>query len=432
VGAPAGDDEVDPPCVPWWWGAALPAVGFVVIGLFYGFPLGILLHHHRWLTPPDLWRAFDAARYFVRGDLSKGLHYVSTPGLVSTPATAILVAPPAELAYRLHEAAGWPVPLGESTAWIVLGPYITAVGSSFIFAVDALARRLGLAADRRALLDWISVPFALVVAVAWGHPEDVVALGLGLYGFAMAIEGRWSKVGWLFSTAACLQPLSLLLLPPVLALTGPRQWGRVLLRVPLLTLLVMAVPLVVDGGDVIRFIREPIDVVVNHPMPLSWISPSDGVHLISPAPERAAALVVSAVIGWWAWRDRATPMEVVWYGGLAMACRFFLEPVVTPYYLWPAVALLLVIVVARPSTRGWLSAYLLIAASMLAYVRLEPWVYFLSLLAMMAAALAMTWAALHVEVGVAAGGAVDPSPATPKGDVSRSQRPSQLGGRFSR
>ena len=386
-----------------WQGPLLPAVAMVAVGLFVGFPLGPLVGWHGWIVPGDVWLSFEGGRYFVWGDFAGGLHYVSAPG------TAVLFAPPAWAATRAGLVAAFPFPLRHPSAWLAIDPYVLVASATVVPAVDHLAGRLALRGRRRVALLWLTALFALPVACLWGHPEDVVAMALVMVGTASAVDGRWSRVGWIFGIALVMQPLSLLFLPAVLALSGPRTWIRVLWRVPVLTALVMAVPLLATGGDARRFVGEPDAVHLNFPTPVLWISPASGHGLVSALPARAVVPAAAVAIGLWAWRRKATPLQVVWCGAAAGAFRFLVEPATSPYYLWPAVALLLVVMTARAT---WWALLPAAGASVYSYFHREPWLYWLPLVLLMAGALAVTYRAAFraaLQPAPAAGGEAVPA-----------------------
>lgn len=382
--------EDDPPS-RWWQGPLLPAVTMVAVGLFVGFPLEYVFGHHAWAVPGDIWTSFEGGRYTAWGDFADGLRHVSAPG------TAVLFAPPAWVATRANLVAAYPFPLPRPSAWLVIDPYVLVVSACIVPAVDRLAGRLAVHGRRRTVLLWLTALFSLPVTALWGHPEDVVAMALVALAMAGAVDHRWSRVGWLFSAALVMQPLSLLFLPAALALAGPRTWIRVLWRVPVLTALVMAVPLLTTGGDASRFVGEPDAIHPNFPTPVLWLSPLPGHDLVSALPARAFALAAAGAIGLWAWRRRVTPLQMVWCAAAAAAVRFLVEPATSPYYLWPAVALLLVVMAA---TATWWALLPAAGASTYAYFHREPWLYWLPLVAFIGAALVVTHRAAFSSVPV--------------------------------
>jgi len=365
---------------PW-----LPALAFVAATLFVGFGLEAVLGRAVWYSPKDLWLSFRGAQYLVWGDYAQGLRYVSAPG------TAVLLAPPAFVAYHLGRVAAFPFPLPKPPAWVVLAPYIAAVGSSIVFGVHSLGSALGIQRGRQSLLDWLTVPFAVPVVALWGHPEDVVALAVTMVGASAAIRGRWRHAGWLFGFACALQPLVLLFIFPLMALATPRRWLGILVRTAVPTALLMAVPVVSTGGDVVRFMQEPNWIHPNFPTPLLWLSPSAGHDLVSAAPERALAVLIAAVIGLLAWRRQVSPLGAIWCGALAMAVRVAVEPVLTPYYLWPMVALILVVIAAAPD---WWALGPVVTVSVLSYFHREPWLYWAPIVLLSVVAVVATGRAL--------------------------------------
>jgi hypothetical protein len=373
------------------------------VGLAFSFgTIPVVLNGAGWVQPGDVWRSFEGGLWTVWGDFPQALHYVSAPG------TAILMAPPALVTYHLHLVAAWPFPLRQPGAWLVLDPYMLVVGSTVVFAADHLARRLGIPAGRRTALAWMTALMAAPVTILWGHPEDVVAMALGLGGVAAAADGRWGRTGWLFGLGTVLQPLVLLLLLPVLALTAPRVWVRVLVRAAVPTAAVMAIPLISTGGDAARFMSEPIYVHPNFATPLGGHPPAPGPARGAAPPDRAAARGPAANRGRGAGRRGADPLQVTWYGGLAMALRFLLEPVLTPYYLWPAVTLLLVVIAYRSA---WWALVPLVAASTYSYFHREEWLYWMPLVGMVGLALVITGRAVLVPGSdVAAAGTRAPAP----------------------
>lgn len=365
----------------WLSGPWLPAFAFVGAALFVGFGLDAVLGRAGWYSPKDLWLSFRGAQYLVWGDYAQGLRFVSAPG------TAVLLAPPAFVAYHLGRVAAFPFPLAKPPAWVVLGPYVAVAGSSIVFAVHSLGKALGIPTGCQVLLDWLTVLFAVPVVALWGHPEDVVALAITMIGGSAGIRGNWRHAGWLFGFACALQPLVLLFVFPLMALTTPRRWPGILVRAALPTVLVMAVPVVSTGGDVVRFMQEPNWIHPNFPTPLVWLSPSAGHDLVSAAPERATIVLIAAVIGLVAWRSQVSPLGAVWCAALAMAVRVAMEPVLTPYYLWPMAALLVVVIAAAPS---WWGLAPVVAVSALSYFHREPWLYWVPIVLLSAAAVVAT------------------------------------------
>ena len=90
-----------------------------------------------------------------------------------------------------------------------------------------------------------------------------------------------------------------------------------------------------------------------------------------------------------------------------MAVRFALEPVLLPYYLWPAAALLLVIICAR---RSWLALAPLVAAGAYTYFHREPWLYWVPSVAMVGLAVTLTGRSVFVHDQAGTATVADPAP----------------------
>jgi hypothetical protein len=366
-------------------GPVVPYCTVVAVSLLFTFFFGpIVRHHHVWEVSGDLWKSYEGGLYMAWGDFATALTYVSAPG------TAILLAPPAFVAFHLGLVSGYPYWIPEPGSWLVLGPYVIPVSGTVVFAADHLIRRLGVAGGRRTACCWLVSAFAAPVTVIVGHPEDVVAMAISLVAASYVVDGRWNAAGLLFGLAFLFQPLVILLVLPMLSLTGPRTWIRALGLMILPTAAVVATPLAETGGDLGRFARQPIFAAPNHPTPLYWLSASAGKGLVSVAPERATIVVIAGLIGLWAWRRGVGPVQGLWCGAAAMSIRFILEPVDTPYYLWPAVTLFFIVIATGSARSSWIAVIPLSAATAYAYRHTGIWAYWLPLGALIVVAAALT------------------------------------------
>jgi hypothetical protein len=351
--------------------AGIAATTYVIGGCLFSFFLyPVLVHHGSWYTPGDIWVTFRGAQYVSWGDFTDGLRYVSAPG------TALLVAPAAYLSDSLRLVPSIPPYfLLKPTAWIVVGPYDFIAGSMAIFAFDRVAEQLDIRPGPRILLVWTEALALIPIVILYGHPEDVVSMSFALWGLSAGIDHRWRGAGWYFGVAILLQPISLLIVLPALALCPVSRWVRVGWRVIAPTALVMLVPLATAFGETMRFVHEPNIVSSNHPTPLMVFAPAEGHDLVSAGPLRLACVLIAAGIGLVAYRHRATPIQVIWCIGLALSIRVALEPVLDTYYAWPAIAVLLLGALTTPGrTRGVVLA-LLTFVSVYAFWHEAPWVY---------------------------------------------------------
>src|SRR5215831_4267048 len=99
--------------------------------------------------------------------------------------------------------------------------------------------------------------------------------------------------------------------------------------------------------------RQPNFPDVNHATPWAALSPKLGDGVIAAGPARIVAIVVACACAvaagrrWHAARgaewDNGTFYDVLWWAAFALALRCAFEPVVVSYYLWPALAVALVV-----------------------------------------------------------------------------------------
>ena len=92
---------------------------------------------------------------------------------------------------------------------------------------------------------------------------------------------------------------------------------------------------------------------INHPTPWASLSPHMADGVIAAGPARIVAILVAcgcAVAAGRRWRaargtewDAGTLRDVLWWAAFALALRCAFEPVVVAYYLWPALAVALVV-----------------------------------------------------------------------------------------
>jgi hypothetical protein len=83
--------------------------------------------------------------------------------------------------------------------------------------------------------------------------------------------------------------------------------------------------------------------------------------MVAAGPGRLVAVILAGAVGWWSrrWRDRSE--MIVLAVALTLALRCFTESVMVAFYVWPALAIALVVVMRRASWR-WMSAVVVAAA----------------------------------------------------------------------
>jgi hypothetical protein len=359
-----------------------------------------------WGLPDDLWATLTAAQRLLHGDLA-GL-YTPPTNLVSFPGAAIILIP----VVALIDAVGLPIQIpgahgANHGVWLLAGFYEVAISAVVLFAADALAERLGLSRPKRALLAVASATALWNVTVRWGHPEDAVATGLLLLAILALSEARTGRAGWLIGAAVAVQPLVLLALPILVAVIERRRLAAFLARAAAPSLVLLAAAAAANWHATITAItKQPNYPTVDHPTPWLFLAPHLSRGSVAAGPGRTLAIVVACAcavavgLRWRAGRrDRAAQeagwtrdelREVLWWTGVALALRCVFESVMVAYYLWPPLALALIV-----ASRSWLR--LVIAGSVataLTFVTQDSWRNTWGWYAMVVAGIAVAlWAA---------------------------------------
>jgi len=373
----------------------LVTIVFMVLALAYVFRWGPVVRHHPslWVSPVDLATTYAAASAFVHGHFSDvyGRGYLSAPGFL------VLLAPVAALSGRLniglvrisavgHHLVSHPsglllhssqtlrtdfeVPIRgqhyllHPEALVLLLPYVLALSAVALFACDALAEHLGVSEPRRAVLSVAEGVLLWNVVVFWGHPEYAVSLGLLLYSLLFVLEGRWTGAGWLFGVALALQTMVVVVFPLILFMGGTRRLARLLVA-GLVPTAVVALPTLAANfhGTYQALVTQPAFPGLNHQTPWTSLAPTikgKGRLLeVGGGPFRLAAIALAVPIGWLArrWRDEA--QLVVWAAAVALALRCYFESAATAYYIWPALAVALVVAARRSA--AWFGATVAVA-----------------------------------------------------------------------
>jgi hypothetical protein len=335
---------------------------------------------HGWTLPHDLWGTLAAAHRLVHLDVS-GL-YTPPTSLVTFPGAALILVP----VVAVIDVAGLGLAaLGGHNphpgAWLLAGPYEIALSSVVLFAADATAQRLGVAPPKRALLAAAGAVAVGSVSLAWGHPEDAVAVGLLLYAILALSNSRAGRSAWLIGAAVALQPLVLLALPVILTVVEPRRLAGFLTRAAAPAALLLAAAAAANATATIHAVTsQPNWPGLDHPTPWTSLAPhlSDGA--VAAGPARALAILVAcgcalAVRHRWrlarqmaGWSPEVL-REVLWWVAVALALRCVFEPAMVAYYLWPVLAVALI--TASPSWPGLAATSA--AASALTFVSQASW-----------------------------------------------------------
>jgi hypothetical protein len=389
-------------------------------GMAYMFFWNPVIHHvQAWDTGGDLWGIFRAAHYVGWGDL--GGVYTSSNSFLSFPGISILLAPVAMLSSVLHLTESDPMAtIAHPTAALVLQPVEILLSSTVIFAVDALAERLTVAPRRRIALCATVAVIAWATAVIWGHAEDSLATAFAIYAMIALIDRKWARCGWLFGLAIVTQPLVGLLLPMFVAATPRGQRVLLAVRATVLSLFLIGVAFAGHPGDTYRaLVKQPTPPSINHATP--WISLAPVVsnggietvhhasfsnHLGRPVIGSATStvhsvvfvagglgrsidLVLALLFGLYVWRRPQDPFRFLWLAAVVLASRSFFEAVMTPYYIAPPLFLALVLAARQGGKRFWAAVVLALEITVFAYHHLNPWVWWVPIVAGLAAIVAL-------------------------------------------
>jgi hypothetical protein len=404
----------------WFRGRAWPLVGVaavVITGMAYTLLWGPIVHHASyWIAPGDLWGTFRSAHYVAWGDI--GDVYARETGLVTLPGISVVLAPVAFLSYHLRLSEAFPYPLPHPTAWLLLGPVEMALGASVLFPLDGLARKLGVTVRRRVALCFVEAAVLWPVVVIWGHPEDPLAMTFALFGLLAVFNGRWRACGWWWGLALVMQPLTVLALPLIFAMAPVRRWGRLVLQSALPAVALLAIPLAQEFSNTTRaLLKQPNYPSIDHATPwLAFAPVLEKAHptvthnfgrgerlghvifttsvahtiageVVAAGPGRAIAIVLSIVLGIWAFRHRPTVAQVVWLAALALSLRCVFESVMNPYYLFPPLAVILVLS-ARDWRRFLICAVSTAAVTVWSYRHTGPWLWYLPVVILLGVCLA--------------------------------------------
>jgi hypothetical protein len=387
---------------------------FVIVGMTYYFRWGSVFHHDpsEWISPGDLWDTLRAATSLVQGHV--GSIYSAQTGFFAPPAFLILLAPMAALRNQFgtafveirnnghlvahplsYQASGGGPYFTTSTAtlgtktlavhpqlFVILALYVLLLSCVALFACDALAERLGVSGVRRVSLSIIEAVLLWNVAVIWGHPQDAIAVALVVYAVIFALDDRYKGAGWLLGASLAFQPLTIVVFPIVLVMGGKSRALGTAIRGVVPTAALVIAPFVASFHATYRsIVVQPAfpDTAYNHRTPWTSLAPSLGGRgpktAVGGGPLRIAVLALAAGVGWLALRWRHRPEMIVWAVAVALALRCYLESAMTPYYIWPALAVGVVVAARGTWPRFAAGAAIAIAVTILAQVHLGvyPW-----------------------------------------------------------
>jgi hypothetical protein len=344
----------------------LATAALVAVGMFattWGSALtrtweGQLTGKPAFALPADLWSTLIAARRVLHLDLG-GL-YTAPTALVSFPGAALILVP----VVALIQAAGFGLAAPSAVnphpgAWLLAGPYEMALSGVALSAADSIAERLNVNQPKRALLAAAGAVALGNVSLAGGHPEDAVAVGLFLAGILALSDARDRWSAWLVGAAVAVQPVVLLALPVILAVTEPRRLAGYLTRVAAPAALLLGIAGAANSTATFRAVTsQPNWPAVDHTTPWVSLVPHMSGGAVSAGPSRALAILAAcgcAIIVRHRWLQARREsvwspqffQDLLWWVAAALAIRCVFEPVMVAYYVWPALAVALIAASSR-------------------------------------------------------------------------------------
>jgi hypothetical protein len=398
----------------------LMTVVFVAAGMGFMFGwLPIFRHQTGWDTGGDLWGIWRAAHYIGWGFLG-GVYDPST-GVNSLPGIEVVLAPFAMVSGHLRLTESFPPYMtAHPTAALLLEPIELLLASTVLFAVDALAEQLRVGKGRRISLCIVATVIAWPTVAIWGHAEVCLALTFAIYALIAALNGKWKACGWLFGFALLMQPLVVMMLPLVVAMSPTGQRVMVALRAIVLSAVLAGVAFTSDAADTYRsLVQQPTPPLINHATPWVSLAPrvtnpfsgassytsltyragkfvQDDMHakaraviLVSGGAGRAVEVILAALVGLYVWRRPQPPDRLIWLAAALLGMRCMFEAVMVPYYLGPPLLLALAIASYQGGKRFWAACVIALEITVFAYHNLSPWAWWLPVVVGMAAVLAL-------------------------------------------
>jgi hypothetical protein len=386
----------------WPWVLAV-SVLIVVTGMAYSLWWAGVVRHQGWywVTPGDIWYSVRTAHVIGWGSLSF-VYNSQNSELITLPGFDVLLTPFVLLASALglSESAPWILPNIHPQAWLLIGPVSLATGAVGLFAFDSLACRLGVRASRRKLLAILEAAAMWPALVLWGHPEDVLAIGLSVFALVALLDDRRAAPGWLLGAAIAMQLWAVLLIPLFIAYLGFRKGIALLARATILPGFLFVAVAVPDFHDAVQtLLRQPAIPGVNHPTPWVLLSPKLLGGMVAGGPARSFGIVIALAVGVIARTRRHDPAQLVWLMALVLGARCIFDPVMVPYYVTPVVVLALAAGATAPPPRLALTAVAAAGLTVMTFTHHGMWQYWLMMTALMGAVLGTAWpgAALRLQ-----------------------------------
>ena len=363
-----------------WWILGLTLL-YVATGMAFSLWWAPVVRHgpDYWIQPGDLLGMVRASGWIEYGGFS--YLYSLHSGIVTLPGFSILLTPFVAVSQALHLVpATTLLPLPRPTQWPLIGPVAMAASAVALAGLDALARSAGASLLRRRVLLVAAAAASWSVVVIWGHPEDLLAMGLGALALSRAMEGRTTSAGWLLGGALAMQLYVVLLVPVLVGLLGLRRSAPFLARAALLPgALFLALAIPNPHATLHVLLDQPTPPSVNFPTPWVLLAPHVGRQHVAGGPGRLVGLAAASALGFLAARFRADRLTILWLAAAALSLRCLTEAVMTPYYVVPGIAVALAAVAPRNWRRWALVDAAGAALTVLTYHRPGIWWYFLEM-----------------------------------------------------
>jgi hypothetical protein len=197
------------------------------------------------------------------------------------------------------------------------------------------------------------------------HPQDLMALGLGLAAMACAQRDRWGAAGVLIALALGSQQFALLIAAPLLVL-APRKRRTRYVGAAALTAIALLAPLFVLSG--VNVIRAGIVGSGNNPTvggALMWELSHRGIGVVVFS--RLLPVALALALSWWALRRlggaASSPVPMASIVATSLGLRLVFEQSVFEYYFMALAVTLILLDVTRGRIRGsvvtWLATLLM-------------------------------------------------------------------------
>jgi len=363
--------------LPRWWIPML-TLAVVVTGMAYTLLWPRLIRHASWywLEPGDIWSSIRSAHWIGWGGFS--FIYSAHSYLVTLPGFHVFLTPVVILSskFGLTEAVPGLVQIPKPTAWLLVGPLTLACSGVAVYGLERLARTLGVSVQRRQVLAILAAAALWPTLVMWGHPEDVLALGLTALALEQALSDHWTASAWLMGGALCMQLYTIGVIPIFVGLAGLRRAAPWLARAAVLPgALLLAVLIPNPHATLHALLNQPNYPREDYPTPWVLLAPKLGADVVASGPSRVIGLLVACGLGVLAARFRRNPLAIICLLGAALAVRCLFETVMDAYYGAPAVAVVLVVVAGSHWLRLALASIASAGLTVQTYIHSGMWAY---------------------------------------------------------